>query len=83
MEVNHLCDIDVVEPVDGSSEWAAPSFIQPKKDGFVWCLTDFQELNKCIKWRLWPMPHIVDLIQDIGNYTYVTALDLSMGYYHF
>jgi hypothetical protein len=27
MEVNCLCDIDVVEPVDGSSEWAAPSFI--------------------------------------------------------
>lgn len=31
----------------------------------------------------WPVPHIMDLIQDIGTYKYVTALDLSMEYYHF
>jgi len=29
------------------------------------------------------MPHIADLLQDIGKYSYVSALDLSMGYYHF
>ena len=29
------------------------------------------------------MPHIIDMLNDIGAYTYVTALDLSMGYYHF
>jgi len=29
------------------------------------------------------MPHIADLLQDIGRYSYVSALDLSMGYYHF
>jgi Reverse transcriptase (RNA-dependent DNA polymerase) len=29
------------------------------------------------------MPHIIDMLNDIGSYTYVTALDLSMGYYHF
>ena len=28
------------------------------------------------------MPHIADMIQDIGKYSHVTALDLSMGYYH-
>ena len=40
-------------------------------------------LNKAIQRKPWPMPHINDLIQDIGKYNYVTALDLSMGYYHF
>jgi len=29
------------------------------------------------------MPHISDIIQDVGHYTYVMVLDLSMGYYHF
>ena len=28
------------------------------------------------------MPHINDLIQDVGKYKHVTALDLSMGHYH-
>jgi len=29
------------------------------------------------------MPHIADLLQDIGRYSYVSALDLSICYYHF
>ena len=39
-------------------------------------------MNKAIKRRPWPLPHIADLLQDIGQYNYVTAIDLSMGYYH-
>jgi len=72
-----------LEPATGESDWAAPCFIIPKKDGRVRFITDFRELNKCIKRRPWPMPHISDILQDVGHYTYATALDLSMGYYHF
>jgi len=84
-EVKRLVDIGVLEEVDGSraGPWCAPSFIVPKKDGRVRFITDYRELNKRIRRKPWPMPHVADLIQDIGSYTYVTALDLSMGYYHF
>ena len=84
-EVNRLCSIGVLEEVSGtkSGPWCAPSFIIPKKDGRVRFITDFRQLNKWIKRKPWPMPHISDLIQDIGKYKYVTAIDLSMGYYHF
>ncbi len=40
-EIQRLCDLGVLE-WQPSSEWAAPSFIQPKKD----FLTDIQEVNK-------------------------------------
>jgi len=46
-------------------------------------ITDYREVNKRIVRKPWPMPHIADLLQDIGKYSYVSALDLSMGYYHF
>ena len=84
-EVQRLVDIGVLEEVDGSTAgpWCAPSFITRKKDGRVRFITDYREANKCIRRKPWPMPHITVMIQDIGSYTYVTALDLSMGYYHF
>ena len=85
-EVDRLVEIGVLEKVDDNSKagpWCAPSFIIPKKDGRVRFITDYRELNKCIKRKPWPMPHIADLIQDIGKYKHVTAIDLSMGYYHF
>ena len=83
-EVNRLVQIGVLEEVDASKSgpWCAPSFIIPKKDGRVRFITDYRELNKCIRRKPWPMPHINELIQDVGKYKYVTALDLSMGYYH-
>jgi RNase H-like domain found in reverse transcriptase/Integrase zinc binding domain/Reverse transcriptase (RNA-dependent DNA polymerase) len=84
-EVQRLVEIGVLEVVDGAKAgpWCAPSFIIPKKDGRVRFITDYRELNKRIRRKPWPMPHIMDLIQDVGSYRYVTALDLSMGYYHF
>jgi len=84
-EVERLVKIGVIEPVSAANAgpWCAPSFIIPKKDGRVRFITDFRQLNKWILRRPWPLPHISDLIQDIGQYKYVKALDLSMGYYHF
>ena len=83
-EIDRLVEIGVIEPVTGDTAgpWCAPTFIIPKKDGRVRVITDFRELNKAIIRRPWPMPHIADMIQDIGKYSHVTALDLSMGYYH-
>ena len=43
---------------------------------------DYRKLNAFVKRKPWPIPHIMDILQDIGPYKYVTALDLSMGYYH-
>lgn len=83
-EVDRLISIGVLEVVNAedAGPWCAPSFIIAKKDGRVRFITDYRKLNQCLQRRPWPMPHIADLIQDIGAYTYVTALDLSMGYYH-
>ncbi len=84
-EVDRLVKTGVLQEVDGAhaGPWCAPSFIVAKKDGRVRFITDYRELNKWIQRRPWPMPHISDLIQDIGAYKFVTAIDLSMGYYHF
>jgi len=64
------------------SEWAAPTFIQPKKTGDVCILTDFCKLNAALAQKPFPLPKISNVLQQMQEFTYATALDLSMGYYH-
>ena len=64
-----------------SSEWAAPSFIQPKKNKTVRFLTDFRELNKRLVRKPFPLPKISTVLQELEGFTFATALDLNMGYY--
>ncbi len=80
-EVYRLCEIGVLKEIN-RSEWAAPSFIIPKKDGSVRFISDFRELNKRIKRKPYPIPKIQDLLLKLEGFKYATSLDLNMGYYH-
>ena len=64
------------------SEWAAPTFIIPKKDGSVRFISDFRELNQRLKRKPFPIPKIQDLLLKLEGFQYATSLDLNMGYYH-
>ena len=81
LELQRLCKIGVLRRVN-NSEWAAPTFIVPKKDGTVHFISDFRELNKRIKRKPFPIPNIKDLLQKLEGFMYATSLDLNMGYYH-
>jgi hypothetical protein len=81
-EVDCLCQIGVLKKAN-RSEWAAPTFIIPKKDGTVqFILSDFRQSNKCIKCKPFPIPKIQDLLLKLKGFQYATSLDLNMGYYH-
>ena len=76
-----FCGIGVLEEAN-HLQWMAPSFNQPtKKNGNVRVLIDFQELNKVLICKPYPLPNIQDLLQKMEKFMYTTALDLSMGYY--
>ena len=80
-EINRLTSIGVFEK-NYDSEWAAPTFVQPKKTGDVRILTDFRKLNAMLKRKPFPLPRISQLLRSLSGFTYATAIDLSMGYYH-
>ena len=81
MEVERLCKVGVLKKIN-RSEWAAPTFIIPKKDRTVRFISDFRELNKRIKRKPFPIPKIQDLLLKLENFQYATSLDLNMVYYH-
>ncbi len=81
LEVDRLVKLGVLKKVN-RSEWAAPTFIIPKKDGTVRFISDFRELNKRIKRKPYPIPKIQDLLIKLEGFQHATSLDLNMGYYH-
>ncbi len=80
-EIERLVKLGVLKKIN-RSEWAAPTFIIPKKDGSVRILTDFRELNKWIKRKPFPIPKIQDMLQKLEGFQFASSLDLNMGYYH-
>jgi hypothetical protein len=84
-EIVKLVDIGVLEE-DYSSEWASLSFAIPKKNGSstIKVVTDFRKLNLLLKHpsHPFPIPKIGDMIRSMEGFTFASALDLNMGYYH-
>jgi hypothetical protein len=78
-------DIGVLEE-DYSSEWSScsPSFAIHKKNRTIRVVTNFRKLNLLLKPHPFPIPKIgkSDMIRSMEGFTFASALDLNMGYYH-
>jgi hypothetical protein len=81
-ELDRLCELGVLSKC-GASAWLFPTFLIPKKDGRVRWITDFRELNKVIKRKVYNLPRIQDILTKRSGYSFFSKLDISMQYYTF
>ena len=77
-EVGRLVELGILKRVNWS-EWAAPTFLIPKKDGSVRFISNSRELNIRIKRKPYPIPNIQDMLLNLDGFKYATSLDLNMG----
>jgi len=80
IEIKWLESLGILTQVK-ASQWAAPTFIIPKKDSTVLVITDFHGLNKCLVHKPYPIPKIPDIFQGMEKLKFATTIDLNMGYY--
>ena len=64
------------------SQWGAPTFIIPNKDGKISFISDFRDPNKRILRQTYCIPKIQDLLLRLQGFGYGNKLDLNMGYYN-
>jgi hypothetical protein len=76
-KLQRLCDIGVLERC-GPSKWLLPSFIIAKKDSRVQWISNFWELNKFIKCKVYNLPKIQYILSRRASYMFLTQLDISM-----
>jgi len=79
--VERLVKIGVLKKAN-RSEWAAPTFIIPKKDGSVRFISDLGELNKRTLRKPHPIPNVQDMPLHLEGFQWATSLDLNMGHCH-
>lgn len=78
-EVDEMLRLGVIEP--SQSEWRSPIVLVPKPDGSIWFCMDYREVNKLAQFDAYLMPQADILIGQLGRAQYLSALDLTKGYW--
>lgn len=68
-EVDRLCRLGVLKKVNGS-EWGAPSFGIPKKNGQIRFVSDFRHLNKNLRRTPFPLPVPQEIFRTMDGFEY-------------
>jgi transposase InsO family protein len=78
-ELDNMIALGVVEP--SRSPWLNNCFLVPKSDGTARFVLDPRRLNEVTKADAYRIPNIIRIFDDLKEIKYLTALDLSHGYW--
>lgn len=82
-QVDEMLKQNIIEPSE--SPWNFPLLAVPKKSGDgsrKWrVVVDFRHLNDITLDRVYPLPNIVEILDQLGKSSYFTSLDMTNGYH--
>lgn len=81
-QVNDMLKNDIIESSD--SPWNFPLLVVPKKSEGTkkWrVVVDFRRLNDITLDRVYPLPNINEILDQLGNAMYFSTVDLANGYH--
>lgn len=74
--------LNIIERVEGSSEWLNSFVIVKKTDGSLRICLDPKDLNKIIKTQKYKIPTIDDIAIKLKGSKYYTTLDATSGFWN-
>ena len=84
IELKRLEDLDIIEKVDGPTDWVSPIVVAPKpksKNNEIRICVDMRQPNQAIKRTRHIIPTIDDMIVDLNGAKFFSKLDLNKGYH--
>lgn len=78
-ELDNMLKEGINEPA--TSPWSSPIVLVNKKDKSLRLCVDYRKLNAVSEGNAYPMPRVDDLIDWLGQAKFISALDLSKGYW--
>ena len=78
-ELREMLDCGIIER--STSDWAAPMVTVQKKDKSLRLCVDYRRLNALSKADAYPIPRVDELIDRVGNASFISTLDLTKGYW--
>lgn len=83
-QIQEMLDSNIIRP--STSQWNAPLIVVPKKLGVsgkpkLRIVIDFRKLNNITIGDSFPLPNIVEILDQLGNAMYFTTLDLASGFH--
>ena len=69
----------VIQP--SKSPWSSPVVMVRKRDETHRFCVDYRKLNAVTKADTFPLPHIDDLLDQLGQARYFSLVDLASGYW--
>ena len=80
-KLNELVDLDIIEPVDGPSQWISPVVLIPKKNGDIRICVDMRRANQAFTRERYPIPTVDEVIQDLNQSKVFSKLDIRLAYH--
>lgn len=78
-EIDEILYLGIIEP--SVSEWQNPIILIPKLERSVMFCVDYREVNKAAAFDANLMPRANVLLDHLGSAVYLTAIDLTDGYW--
>jgi hypothetical protein len=81
-ELDRMCNLKVIEPVDIPTPWVSQLVLTKKKSGAIRVCIDPKELNAALIREHYTLPVLEDTLHEMRESRYFTKADLSSGYWH-
>ena len=80
-KLDELESLDIIEKVNGPTEWLSPVVCVPKGNDDIRLCVDMRVANIAVKRERYPIPTVDEVLQELNNSSVFSKIDLRMGFF--